>query len=255
MDHWFLAGASFPPPVPASSSAALERWYRRLVACYPRSFRRDNTDEIITVLLATARADQRRPTLAEAADLLRGALRMRTGLSRSPRTVRNAIRLMWLGAAAQLAVLIIIVVTAGRIRAAAGSAARHQGPAEVANVLAVVNFHLFVDMAVMPFVAAGWLLVAWANGKGYEWSRPAAVIAFMFYTFALIFSLAQDGAAYAPAALIAAGVVWVIGLAAIVLLVMRQSWSYYASEPVSKRVLLKAAFVTCPLVGILPSSI
>jgi hypothetical protein len=32
----------------------LERGYRRLVACYPRSFRKENQEEIIAVLLATA---------------------------------------------------------------------------------------------------------------------------------------------------------------------------------------------------------
>lgn len=237
MDHWFLAGASFPAPVPASSSAELERWYRRLVACYPRSFRLGSTDEIIAVLLATARADQRRPSITEAADLLHGALRMRTGMSRSPRTVRNAIRLMWLGAAAQLATMITILVTAGSIMATARADVRHRAPAEVANVLALVNFHLLVDVMIMPGLIAAWLLVAWANGQGYDWSRAAAVISFMFYTFGIIFSLAQDGATYAPAALIAASVAWVIGLAAIVLLVMKQSWTYYAREPISKRIL------------------
>ena len=37
---------SGPPP--------LERRYRRLLACYPKAFRRDSGDEIIAVLLATA---------------------------------------------------------------------------------------------------------------------------------------------------------------------------------------------------------
>jgi hypothetical protein len=108
----FPAGASLPASTPISTSPELERWYRRLVACYPRSFRRQNTEEIIAVLLATAREGQRRPSLAEAADLLRGAARMRTGMSRSPWTVQHAVRLMWLGAVGQLALMIIALVTA-----------------------------------------------------------------------------------------------------------------------------------------------
>ena len=79
----------------------LERGYRRLVAFYPRSFRRENGDEIVAVLLATAASGQRRPGLPESFDLLRGALRMHLGLSRSPRTVLYAARLMCLGALAE----------------------------------------------------------------------------------------------------------------------------------------------------------
>lgn len=42
-------------------SASLERGYRRLLACYPRAFRRENEDEILAVLMATAEAGRRLP--------------------------------------------------------------------------------------------------------------------------------------------------------------------------------------------------
>jgi hypothetical protein len=57
----------------APASSDLERGYRRLIACYPRSFRKDNEEEILTVLLATAGEGQRRPGLSESADLIKGA--------------------------------------------------------------------------------------------------------------------------------------------------------------------------------------
>ena len=38
----------------SSEQARLERGYRRILACYPRSFRRDNEGEILAVLLDTA---------------------------------------------------------------------------------------------------------------------------------------------------------------------------------------------------------
>jgi len=50
----------------------LERAYRRLLAWYPRKFRRENEQEILAVLIAGAPPGQRRPGLAEAADLLAG---------------------------------------------------------------------------------------------------------------------------------------------------------------------------------------
>jgi hypothetical protein len=60
-----------------SELAGLERGYRRLLACYPQPFRREQADEVLAVLMAGARRGQRRPGLAEAADVLKSALRMR----------------------------------------------------------------------------------------------------------------------------------------------------------------------------------
>ncbi len=60
-----------------SESAALERGYRRLLACYPQPFRREQADEVLAVLMAGARPGQRRPGLGEAADVIKSALRMR----------------------------------------------------------------------------------------------------------------------------------------------------------------------------------
>jgi hypothetical protein len=48
-----------------------------LLAWYPRSFRREQEDEMLAVLMAGARPGQRRPGLLETADLLRSALGMR----------------------------------------------------------------------------------------------------------------------------------------------------------------------------------
>jgi hypothetical protein len=46
-----------------SDSASLERGYRRLLACYPRAFRRENEEEILAVLMACAQDGQTRPSL------------------------------------------------------------------------------------------------------------------------------------------------------------------------------------------------
>ncbi|HEY1919018.1 MAG TPA: hypothetical protein VGH27_25885 [Streptosporangiaceae bacterium] len=59
------------------SEAGLERAYRRLLACYPRDFRGEQEDEMLGVLMASARDGQRRPGLPDTLDVLRGALRMR----------------------------------------------------------------------------------------------------------------------------------------------------------------------------------
>jgi hypothetical protein len=57
--------------------ADLERTYRRLLVCYPRRFRDEHGEELLGVLLASARDGQHRPALLECADLIRNGLGLR----------------------------------------------------------------------------------------------------------------------------------------------------------------------------------
>ncbi len=57
----------------------LERRYRRLLAWYPKAFRREHEDEMLVVLMAGARTGRRRPGLADSADLIRNAVCERIG--------------------------------------------------------------------------------------------------------------------------------------------------------------------------------
>jgi hypothetical protein len=55
----------------------LERSYRRLLAFFPKAFRQEHEQEILTVLMDDAAEGQRRPRFGEAFDLLRSAIFMR----------------------------------------------------------------------------------------------------------------------------------------------------------------------------------
>jgi hypothetical protein len=57
-----------------TETAELERRYRRLLAFYPKRFRREHQDEILSVLMAGAVAGQTRPRLVETFDLISNAL-------------------------------------------------------------------------------------------------------------------------------------------------------------------------------------
>jgi hypothetical protein len=57
-----------------SDRSDLERRYRRLLALYPKAFRRQHGQEMLSVLIAGAAPGQRRPTLAETANLLGHAI-------------------------------------------------------------------------------------------------------------------------------------------------------------------------------------
>jgi hypothetical protein len=60
-----------------SGSSGLERRYRSLLAWYPPPFRAEQSDEVLGVLMAAARAGQRWPGLMDAVDVIKSALTMR----------------------------------------------------------------------------------------------------------------------------------------------------------------------------------
>lgn len=75
--------AGLPGPVPVlRDDSQLERRYRRLLAFYPARYRRVHEEEILAVLMTAAPERKTRPTLAEAADLILSALRVRCQPSR-----------------------------------------------------------------------------------------------------------------------------------------------------------------------------
>jgi hypothetical protein len=134
-----------------TDQADLERGYRRLLAWYPPEFRRENGQEILTVLMAGARDGQRRPGLAESADLIRSGvwMRLRPTVPRSARTVRAAVRLMYAGAA---------VSTVEQIMEAA------------------LNGGLVFSLVVG---VSPWLWMAWASGQGRDWARILSTVLFV----------------------------------------------------------------------------
>ena len=67
-----------------TNSSRLERRYRSLLALYPKAFRREHEQEILSVLMAAAPEGQKRPRLAESADLVRSAIFMRVRQTRVP---------------------------------------------------------------------------------------------------------------------------------------------------------------------------
>lgn len=67
-----------------SERSELEHRYRRLLAWYPPGHRRDHEEEMLWVLLAAARGGQRRPALADAVNLIWGALRIRVRAGPGP---------------------------------------------------------------------------------------------------------------------------------------------------------------------------
>jgi hypothetical protein len=172
------------------------------------------------VLMDSARDGQQWPGLAESADLIREAVRMRLRpASRPPRTVLTAVRLMCAGAAAELAAWIIYAVTAGSVR----SAMARTDPAQ----WHLVQAHIIAVEIAGPIGIGLWLWMAWAIGQGHDWARRVFTAFFSLVTLSLLGLLAVGAAVYAPAQLIATAVAWLVQLAVIVLIFGKTSAPYY----------------------------
>jgi hypothetical protein len=208
-------------------SARLERGYRRLLACYPRAFRRENEEEILAVLLACAQQDRQRPGLAASVDLVKGAIHAWLHPAPGqPRNVRAAIRLMYLGAAAQLAALVTVIATAGSVR----SAVAHRYPG-LAVAQHTVNITLICDYVGASIGVAVWLALIWALIRGRDRARAALAADAGAMTVGMLIAIGQGSAVFAPADLIAGAVIWLIAVAACVLLFTRTSGRFYHPAP------------------------
>jgi len=165
-----------------TDQADLERGYRRLLAWYPPEFRRENGQEILAVLMAGARDGQRRPGLAESADLIRSGLWMRLhpSVPRSARTVRAAVRLMYAGGAASAAELVIgLTLIIGDIQVAAHG--QFLGHSLAAQKPLVITVWIVFGLAGTSL----WLWMARANGQGRNWARIVSTVMFALNTLAL----------------------------------------------------------------------
>ena len=155
----------------------LERAYRRLLAWYPREFRHENGPEILAVLMADAPPGQRRPGLAESADLIRSGLwmRLRPSVPRSARTVRAAVKLMYAGAAVSTVNLIILMALIGDAKAYHAMLGYHLTAAQVSR-LTTLFITVSILWALVPI--ALWLWMARACGRGRNWARIVSTLLF-----------------------------------------------------------------------------
>ncbi|WP_341717022.1 hypothetical protein QQG74_24195 [Micromonospora sp. FIMYZ51] len=114
----------------------LERGYRRLLWAYPADYRRERGDEIVGTYLDLAGPGRRRPSLADATDLVRGGLRQRLRAAGAPDLIPG-VRLAGL----------LALTTAAFLAGFWLLAERHLPPADA-------GVHVFG-----PFVSVG--IVAW----------------------------------------------------------------------------------------------
>jgi hypothetical protein len=213
------------PTLSISESASLERGYRRLLAWYPKWFRLQNTEEVLAVLMACAEDNQTRPSLEAAVDLLKGAARMRLRpRPGQPRAVFAAVRLLCLGALAELGALLTIIATTATVEATVG----HAYPAAVHGAAT----RILVDEVFAPIVIALWLWLAWAISRRRDPARIAVAAFFGLVTMTMLAALSSGSPVYATADFAAGMVIWLISLVSMVLIFTPASNRYFRPGPV-----------------------
>jgi len=148
-----------------------------------------------------------------------------------PTSVRNAVWLMYGGAALSALSAILVLVLSSTIKNAVGKALRtanrnavSQGkkPLTLAQIHSVENATVII-FAVILLIAVGlWLWMAWANGGGRSWARIVASVLFGLNTIYLVLSVTRAGLSVLFVAL-----GWLLGLGAIILLWRKESSAYF----------------------------
>jgi hypothetical protein len=138
-----------------------------------------------------------------------------------PPSVRNAVLLMYAGAVLEVIALIVAVLTTSSLKAAILKA----HPAYTAAQVHTAEDSRTVSLVVGAVITIGlWLWMAWANGRGRSWARIVSAVLFGINTLDLIVSFAL---VHATASMIVGILIWLVGLAAVVLLFRRESGPFY----------------------------
>jgi hypothetical protein len=142
-----------------------------------------------------------------------------------PPSVRNAVRLMYTGAALEVVAVIAAVLTRGSLR----STILKRHPFYTLAQVHTAEAARIAPLVVGALIAIGlWIWMAQANGRGFSWARTLSAVLFGIGTLSLILSTLI---AHAVATLIIGVIIWLVGLAAIVLLYSKESAPFFSGRP------------------------
>jgi uncharacterized membrane protein len=149
-------------------------------------------------------------------------------------SVRNAVRLMYLGAAVSLIKVIVDLATEGATRSAMLTAlkagAKKSGVSATVSQLNSGITNTLILAFVLGVIGVGlWILVARASSSGKDWARVTGSVLFGLDTLALLIGPPDVGIRGAEITVtrIFAGIIWLIGLAAVVFLWQRDSTVFF----------------------------
>jgi hypothetical protein len=139
-----------------------------------------------------------------------------------PRNVLTAVRLMYAAAAIEVIGVVVFLVSRGSLKSTILS--RH--PGDTAAQLHTAEIARTVPLIIGAIIAVAlWLWMAWANRQGRNWARVVSAVLFGISTLDLIVGIVV--AKGAVASQIVGVVIWLMGLAVILLIFSKQSSPYY----------------------------
>jgi hypothetical protein len=147
----------------------------------------------------------------------------------APQSLRNAVKLMYAGAALSLVGLIVTIVTAGGLKSRIeNSHPKINGkPATATQINALAHFSIAFGIIVGVIGLLLWLWMARKNGQGRPWARLVSSVLFLFSTLSLI-NLRSGGTS--GLTVVAEVLVWLVGLGAIILLWLPSSNLFFTSQ-------------------------
>jgi hypothetical protein len=149
-----------------------------------------------------------------------------------PQSVDNAVRFMYMGAAASLIGIVIDLATVGPLRDKLAAVNNHG--AKLTSTQVTDSQPVAIGALVVAGVIgiAAWIWMAQTNQAGKSWARVVATVLFGIDTLSLIADINGASALSGTAATRVYGIIiWLIGLAAIVLLWQRTSSDYFRGSP------------------------
>jgi hypothetical protein len=146
-----------------------------------------------------------------------------------PQSVARAVQAMYVGAAASLIGIAVNLTTTSSLR----SDIHKRSPTlSATQITDAVHVEIGLAIAGGLIAAALWIWMAQSNKAGKNWARITSTVLFGIATLSALASLAGTGAlSGGGAARIYGIVVWLIGLAATILLWRRTSSDYFKSAP------------------------
>lgn len=141
-----------------------------------------------------------------------------------PQSITRAVQVMYVGAAASLIGIVIDILARHSIRNALATR-RTAHPLTTSQLNN--DYHAVLGVAIVGGVIgiALWLWMAYSCKAGKSWARIVSTVLFGIDTLSVLFGAVASGGA----ARIYGIVVWLVGLAAIILLWQRQSTAYFKS--------------------------
>ena len=143
--------------------------------------------------------------------------------------MRNAVRLMWVGAAISLISLIVTFATRDTLKSQLQDSVRNSGQNVTQNQLDAAFAAAIAFSIIITLIEIGlWLWMAWKNGQGRQWARIVATVLGVLNVIFTLLSFVGNRAT--GGARILSAIDLVIAIAILVLLWRKESSDFYQAR-------------------------